>query len=465
MHVVPVIAVFDVGKTNKKIFLFNEQYGIVYEEAVQFSETVDEDNFPCEDLTLLSGWIIDSFRKLLLRNDFFIKAINFSAYGASFVHVDKYGKPVLPLYSYLKPFPADLHTLFYSLYGGEEAMALQTASPVLGNLNSGLQLYRLKKQQPHVYHSIDCSLHLPQYLVFLLTGRKYADVTSIGCHTALWNFKKGVYHHWVYNEGLDAKFAPIHKGNKTFDFEVGGRTIAAGAGLHDSSAALIPYLTLFNEPFLLISTGTWCISLNPFNHSTLTQDELKQDCLFYMSYQHKPVKASRLFSGKEHEVQSKRIAAHFKVAPDFYKEIAYDPDTIQRVQAKTTPGENALSGGTPAVALNRFMHRDLASFADVNEAYHQLMLDIAAAQLLSTQLVLNNSPVKRIFVDGGFSNNDIYMNLLSSAFPQREVFAASMPQATALGAAVAIHEYWNPLPFSSQLINLRYFANTRPAPL
>ena len=40
-------------------------------------------------------------------------------------------------------------------------------------------------------------------------------------------------------------------------------TIAVGAGLHDSSAALIPYLSAFREPFILLSPGTWCISLNP----------------------------------------------------------------------------------------------------------------------------------------------------------------------------------------------------------
>jgi hypothetical protein len=56
------------------------------------------------------------------------------------------------------------------------------------------------------------------------------------------------------------------------------------------------------------------------------------------------------------------------------------------------------------------------------------------------------------------------MNLLSLAFPETEVFAAAMAQATALGAALAIHEHWNTLPVSSHLINLKYFANTRPAP-
>jgi L-fuculokinase len=34
----PVIAIFDVGKTNKKLFLFNEDYEIVWEKTTQFPE-------------------------------------------------------------------------------------------------------------------------------------------------------------------------------------------------------------------------------------------------------------------------------------------------------------------------------------------------------------------------------------------------------------------------------------------
>ena len=49
-----------------------------------------------------------------------------------------------------------------------------------------------------------------------------------------------------------------------------------GIGLHDSSAALIPYLVNFSMPFVLISTGTWCISMNPFSKTALTAEELQQ---------------------------------------------------------------------------------------------------------------------------------------------------------------------------------------------
>ncbi|MNW16739.1 hypothetical protein D3C71_2156930 [compost metagenome] len=51
------------------------------------------------------------------------------------------------------------------------------------------------------------------------------------------------------------------------------------------------------------------------------------------------------------------------------------------------------------------------------------------------------------------------MSLLAKEFPEVEVFGASMAQATALGAALAIHDHWNELAIPNDLIALRYFRN------
>jgi sugar (pentulose or hexulose) kinase len=101
----PVCAVLDIGKTNKKLFLFDESYRIVLENSVQFPETTDEDGDPCEDVSLLTEWVHQSVNDVLALEEYDIKAINVSTYGASLVHVGEDGKPVAPLYNYLKPYP------------------------------------------------------------------------------------------------------------------------------------------------------------------------------------------------------------------------------------------------------------------------------------------------------------------------------------------------------------------------
>lgn len=439
----PAIAIIDVGKTNKKLFLFDQDYNIVYERSARFLETTDEDGDPCENLESLRLSVFDSLRSLFNKKDFEVKAINFSAYGASFVNIDDDGNPVTPLYNYLKPYPEGLKKQFYNTYGGEEAFSLCTASSVLGSLNSGMQLYRLKYEKPEVFERIQYSLHLPQYLSYLISCKPCADITSIGCHTNLWDFQKNDYHQWVYDEGVIEKLAPICPFDETTKAVFPGNNYLVGIGLHDSSAALIPYMVSFQEPFVLLSTGTWSISLNPFNDAALTIEELKQDCLCYLHYQGKPVKASRLFAGPDYEEGVKRIADHFNQNAIKYRNIGFNPEIISGLKKNDQI---------------KFSERELSSFVTDEEAYHQLMLDMISQQVRSTQLVLNGSPVKRLFVDGGFSRNAVYMNLLAMSFPQLEVYAASMAQATALGAALAIHTAWNKKPLPNTLIRLQYYS-------
>lgn len=430
----PVIAIFDVGKTNKKLFLFNRNYKVVYEHTERFAETRDEDGDACEDLQSLREFVFNSLNKVLALKEYDVKAINFSAYGASFVYIDENGEAVTPLYNYLKPYSPVLQQQFYNTYGGEAAFSSCTASPVLGSLNSGMQLYRLKYEKPEIFKKIKYALHLPQYLSYLLSGKAYSDLTSIGCHTNLWNFEKNNYHDWVRKEGLEPLLPPI----VSYDEVSAGTDYVVGCGLHDSSAALIPYLINFSEPFVLISSGTWCISLNPFNDSLLTQEELSKDCLCYLGYKGQPVKASRLFAGQEHEDAVKRIAAHFNEDLFFYQKVEFDAALAAKLQ-----NSNA----------------DILSFATCKEAYHQLMINIIKKQAASTKLVLNDA-VKRIFVDGGFSNNKLYMNLLATEFPEFEIYAASMSQASALGAALALHACWPKESVPNDIIHLRYYGSS-----
>jgi sugar (pentulose or hexulose) kinase len=452
MEPTPVIAVFDVGKTNKKLFLFDEHYKIVYEKSARFIEKVDEDGFPCENLDSLRLSVFDSLNEVFKLKKFHIKAVNFSAYGASLVYVDENGEPLTPLYNYLKPYPNELSHALYQTYGGESQFAAETASPILGSLNSGLQLYRLKKENPDIFKKVKYALHLPQYMSYLVSKHFSSDITSIGCHTALWDFNKNDYHQWVIDEGLSSKLAPILPGDQIFNVEHHGHHFKAGIGLHDSSAALIPYQVSFSEPFILISTGTWCISMNLFNHSPLTSNELQNDCLCYLEYKGNPVKASRLFAGNEHEQQVKRIADYFKQDIIKFRDMVFDPQVIIDLKKTISQPFGLLS------KESKFKDRYLSLFKDEIYAYHQLILDIIYQQALSTGMVLSDSPVKRIFVDGGFSKNAIYMNLLAVAFPETEVFAASMAQATAVGAALAIHSSWNTKPLPADIIGLQYYA-------
>jgi sugar (pentulose or hexulose) kinase len=452
----PVILIFDVGKTNKKILLFDEQYKLVHEETTQLNEVEDEDGFPCEDVFALTQWIRNSFDRLRSIPQFEIKAVNFSGYGASFVYLDENLVVVPPLYNYLKPYPQHLLEKFYGDYGGQSHFSKICASPVLGNLNSGMQLYRLKNEKPEIFSRIKYALHLPQYISFVLSSSMCSDITSVGCHTNLWNFQTNQYHRWVTEETIIEKLPPFLSCHAVTGH---AEKVPAGGGLHDSSAALIPYLTFFNEPFVLLSTGTWCISLNPFNHRMLSDHELQEDCLCYLSFEGKPVKASRLFAGSEHEQQVKRLAAHYQTHVDRYKIVNVEFSMLKKFRPGRSSVNSVQQGAM--VGQSRFATRDLGRFNDYDEAYHQLIADIMEQQVRSTNLIVKGSPVTRIFVDGGFGSNSIYMHMLADAFPGIEVYAASVPQASALGAALVLHPHWNNKQLPSDLIELKLYSVTQ----
>jgi hypothetical protein len=422
----PVIAVFDIGKTNKKVFLWSTTFEIVFEKQQTFDEIVDEDGFACEDLGALQQWIVSTFAELCQLPEFEIIGLNFSAYGASIVYVDRVGEPLAPLYNYLKPVSKSFP---YTEYGGEDEFARKTASPILGNLNSGLQVYEstFRSFWPEVFKAV----HFPNYLASLFTGRLVSEITSIGCHTALWDFDLGQYHPWVAT--IQDQLAPIS--TEAF-LPIDG--INYGLGLHDSSAALVPYLRSISDEFVLLSTGTWCIAMHPFNESPLSAEELAEDVLCYLQPNGKPVKASRLFGGHFHEEQVARMEAHFGGS---YHDLTFSERVF------------SLSSRSSSVFECAFASRDLHDFPDLASAYDQFMVDLVGQQLHSLNLLLKDAPVKQLLVDGGFSKNEWYMCLLAHALPEVEVYAAEVAQASALGAALMVYEGETP----KNLIQLKRF--------
>ena len=429
------------------MLLFDEAYNLVYEKSERMEETVDEDGFPCEDLASLASSVVEMIGSSLKIEGFDVKAINFTAYGASFVLIDGDGKTLTPLYNYLKPYPQDIQHQFYAQYGGEKAFSRCTASPVLGSLNSGMQVLRIKREQPEIFSRTAFALHLPQYLSYLFTDLAVTDITSIGCHTNLWDFTQQTYHDWVQNEGIADVLAPIISSTHVEKISIEGQELFCGIGLHDSSSALIPYLTCFKNPFVLVSTGTWSISLNPFDHVPLTDEELEKDCLCYLQYTGKPVKASRLFLGNAHEKGADRIAAHYALPADFYKAIRFDQGLASLAK------ERLLSK-----ACSGFEAVDLMEVESPDLAYNILIAVLVEKQIESINLVLKHQGAESIFVDGGFSKNHVFMSMLASHYQNKKVYAAEVAQATALGAALAIHDAWNPNPVGEDLINLKLYS-------
>jgi sugar (pentulose or hexulose) kinase len=437
-----VTAVFDIGRTNKKFFLFDDDFREVHREYVRFDELTDEDGYPCDDLEALRRWLRQVFHRILEADNYDVQAINFSSYGASFVHVGAEGEVVAPLYNYTKPLNEEVTRRFYDKYGPVEEFTDRTGSPPSGMLNSGMQLYWLKHYRPETFARIKYSLHLPQYLSYVFTGIPISEYTSIGCHTALWDYTKQDYHDWVYAEDLHQLLPPIVSTETSINMNYNGKRMQIGVGIHDSSSALLPYIRSQHKPFLLLSTGTWSVALNPFASEKLstvqsphTVENSVQNCVNYMRIDGKPVRATRLYLGQEYKTQINRLAEHFGVATDRHKSVTFDYGLYRRVTENYSPRFHFAYLDRP----DNPPTTDLVG-QTYEHAYHQLLVELVREQKKSILAALGKTKVRKLFVDGGFSDNKTFLHLLSHHFRDLQLRTTDASLGSALGAAICISD-------------------------
>jgi len=437
-----VIAIYDIGKTNKKIILFNFDLKPVYEIEEKFAEIRDDDGFECDDIGHIEEWIRDSISRLVHSDKFDLDAVNFTTYGATLAYLDAEGHRLTPIYNYLKPMDERIPEKVYKKYGGQDEFCRRTASPALGMLNSGMQALWLKYEKPEVFSKVNHILHFPQYLSYLLTGKIFSEHTSIGCHTALGDFDNMKYHRWVAEEGLSLP-DPVDVSTIN-EVETEGKKLRVGIGIHDSSSSLAPYFASSKGKFLLISTGTWCINMNPFNTEILTAEQLDHDCLCYMSITKQPVKSSRLFLGHLHEVAVSTLNEHFSAQPDLYKTVKPDNKLLEKCKKRASEGRFFFD----MLPYSRKLKDkyDFFVFKSFEEGYHQLMVELAELTVESIDLILSeNNDIQNIYITGGFSKNQLFLKLISGSYPTKNVYTSEINNATALGSALVILGSLNPL--------------------
>lgn len=448
-----VVLIFDLGKTNKKILLFDRDLRIVYEEETVFEEITDDDGFAADDIERLEQWVLAACERYVNHRSYQLRGINFTTYGASLMYLDQKGQRLTPVYNYLKPMPNGIVDALYESFGGKVEFCRKTASPALGMLNSGLQALWLKEHKAHIFNQVNTILHFPQYLSYLLTGISSSEHTSIGCHTALWDFDGMAYHPWTRQLGNTLPDPePV---DTTYPSRKLSGEVPVGIGIHDSSSSLVPYFMYSDETFILVSTGTWCISMNPFNASPLTADQLDKDCLAYMSIQQKPVKSSRLFLGRIHDVNVMHLNQLFETPDSYYKTVAMDEHILSSLKRKNRGKRVFFHKGIPEDLVDQSVDKD--SFSSFGEAYHQLIIDLVDLTAESIGLILDREDsTKNMYISGGFSKNPIFLDAMASRFPDKQVYTSEVANATSLGAAMVLWKGIDPAFVPAIDLGLRY---------
>jgi sugar (pentulose or hexulose) kinase len=224
-------------------------------------------------------------------------------------------------------------------------------------------------------------------------------------------------------------------------------------GIHDSNSSLLPHFAQKGETgFLLNSTGTWCVSMNPVEKYGFAPDELGKVVFFNISAFGKPVKTSIFLGGQEFETWSRVLMDIHKredLPPynrDLYLRVLGEKRTF--LTPELTPGSGQFPQSKPRIAEDGrdYPFADIVKntaspeklppcFRNYETGFAVLRISLVMQSLTALERI-GLVPGVEVFTEGGFRKNEAYNALLSAALKDNRVFLSDIAEATALGAAM-----------------------------
>ena len=310
--------VFDIGKSNAKIFIFDKNLNIKKIIKSSYPKIKINNNFFIKDINFLISW----FKKnlYLFSKNYKIDKIVTSAHGAAFGLVDHNDKPIFGVMDYENNFDSVLKEFKKIKSSFKESL-----SPVSEKgLNLGKQILYLKLKKQSVFKKTKYILTLPQYISWIFSGKYSSEISYLGNHTHLWNFKKNSYSSFAKRLKIQNKFPKINSAWKTLgsyllDERLKDDKIKVINGIHDSDASYLLFNRSKFKKFNLISSGTQIVTMNAFTSSKY----LKEGKEMYggINVFGKTVPTIRFMGGREYEFLKRKLKInkkYEKFEPSFF---------------------------------------------------------------------------------------------------------------------------------------------------
>ncbi len=442
----PVVAVFDVGKTNKKLAAYSPTLDVIDERRATI-ETRPWRDLDAEDTGAILDWLRDGLAAFA--GQFDVRAIAISGHGATLALLDDAGELALPVISYTSARGVDVQDEFYETYGAADVLHRATATADIGFANMAKVLHLTKTRHPNEWARAKRGLFWGPYFAHALSGQYSLEPTFPGNHTYLWDHAAGTWSGVACALGADTLFG----GEMRPSWDAAGtvsESLAKASGLpadcpvtigiHDSNANLLPYFARDSGDFVLLSTGTWNVTMRPGGARVLSEDEVSRRVFFNQDPYGRPVRTSLMTAGLDYDTYSE-----FTTASD-----AEDPAALTRVIENAElfvipgvmPGASAFPNAAPRVVFQgetysldalqsgarRFDHLGQDYFAAIN-----LGLAIATAESLSA---LGLAQGCNVFIEGGFAKNVSFCRALAALCPHLKIAVSAETEGTSLGTAI-----------------------------
>ncbi len=440
------VAVLDVGKTNKKVAVYDRRLALVF-ESKRIVATRDHQGIEVENTPELLEWLRGALTAAA--REFAIEAIAVTTHGATVAVLDEQGALVHPVISYTHAQGAQICADFFKAYGSEPELHQRTSTADFGFINAGKILHFMKTRLPEAWKRARHVLLYPQYFGYEFTGRRAVEPTYLGNHTYLWDFAAWKYSEVARGLGVDRMLPQQIK--EPWD-ELGplrrewaeacgiSPACKVAVGIHDSNSSLLGYLVQGYPTFTLNSTGTWCVGMRRSENAVLSEEELQTKTFFNLDAFRHFLKTSIFLGGMEYEHFSRltehkdqstlehalRVLRERKlfILPGVVRDGCIFPNCAPRVvedgQARSFT-DLAGEGRPMSVKGQEY-------FAALN-----LSLALQTGEMLR---LLGTAARETVFVEGGFSKNTLYCELLAALHPTGTVALSEIKEATSFGAAL-----------------------------
>ena len=430
------VAVIDIGKTNAKVALVDLQS--LSEVAIETTPNMVSKSgpYPHFDDAKLWAFIQAALKKL---NAFqTIDAISITTHGACAALLEEDGNLATPVLDYEHDGP-DFLT---AQYDAIRPPFSETGSPRLAmGLNLGAQLHWLFATQNGLKDGTKTILMWPQYWAYKLTGIRANEMTSLGCHTDLWNAHTNAWSGLPKAQGWLNKLPEPVPANTILGMVKPDIAAALGfekpipvlAGIHDSNASLYPHLLAREAPFAVVSTGTWVVAM-AVGGKAVTLDPAR-DTLINVNALGQAVPSARFMGGREFEIIRKGIDSSF-VQPS-----AADANFVLSKFIMLLPAVEPRSGPFQG-RKTKWTHK----LKDLTDGQRMVALSFYLALMTSIclEMIGAEGPV---IAEGPFAKNRLYVAMLEAACGRPVIAENTSQSGTSIGAALLAGGYMAKAPF------------------
>jgi sugar (pentulose or hexulose) kinase len=419
------VAVIDVGKTNAKVALVD--LNTMTEIAIETTPNVVLKVRPYSHFDEPALWAFIQTALKRLNAAQAIDAISITSHGACAALLDANGNLAAPVLDYEHDGPDGLAAKYDEI----RPQFAETGSPRLPmGLNLGAQLHWLFASQAGLRERTQTILMWPQYWAFKLTGVIANEVTSLGCHTDLWNPHLSAFSTLPQTQGWlemlpETKPAGTVLGPVSPDIAAAinlTKPVPVLTGIHDSNASLYPHLLARDAPFAVVSTGTWVVAM-AIGGKAVTLDPAR-DTLINVNVLGQVVPSARFMGGREYHIAKKGID------PSFVQPSAVDANFVLTNFVMLMPAIEPHSGPYQGRKA-KWTHKP----KDLTDGQRMAALSFYLALMTATclEMIGAEGPV---IAEGPFAKNRHYVAMLEAASGRPVIAETGSTSGTSIGAAL-----------------------------